>query len=114
MSYFCSTTNERGEATEGYDPTKDIEWLLEEINLYVVVAFLICLVKSQPSDTSTFARGPILQVDLRQPLGQISSHDTKSYARRTVSIPYFTKEALWLRHNDANRHESARQAWILR
>ena len=28
------TTDEKGEATEGYDPTNDVEWLRQEIHRY--------------------------------------------------------------------------------
>jgi len=29
------TTNEKGQATEGYDPINDIDWLVEEITTWV-------------------------------------------------------------------------------
>jgi ribosome-binding ATPase YchF (GTP1/OBG family) len=32
---ISGTTNEKGEATKGYDPIKDIEWLKEEIHLWI-------------------------------------------------------------------------------
>jgi hypothetical protein len=90
---------EKGEATKGYDPMQDIEWLQNEIQAY----FSLSLSFSFPSSSFVSMYRLCTQMDFQQHVVEVGHRNTEAHCREAVRTERPAGAALRIRDQGVHR-----------